>query len=166
MGSPAQSSAQHPSQKMDTKLVFSFALLVLCCLIGTGTSISCYHCTTYEDGNCADPFYHYPEYEKKPKSPELLKFCPADTDETRHVCRKVYEYANGAAHVNRSCGPGTGTERPLGVDIMTMLFSVIVKKMGVTLGLCTKYQYLACCLQWCLAYLGSVGLPPGTPESK
>eukprot|EP00091_Calanus_sinicus_P010456 TRINITY_DN242_c0_g1_i3.p1 TRINITY_DN242_c0_g1~~TRINITY_DN242_c0_g1_i3.p1 ORF type:complete len:144 (+),score=15.56 TRINITY_DN242_c0_g1_i3:115-546(+) len=89
---------------MDSKLVFPAALLVLLCLIETGSSIDCYQCNSYEDPHCGDPFYFPEDVEKKAKNPDALKPCDPDTDDKKHFCRKIYQNVRGDERVIRSCG--------------------------------------------------------------
>jgi len=111
-------SALHYSNKMDSKLVFPAALLVLFCLIdaglsdtdesnvlrGTGeksTPLKCYQCNSYKDAHCADPFYHDDDPDqKRAKDPKMLK--PCENGET--FCRKIYQNVRGDERVIRSCG--------------------------------------------------------------
>eukprot|EP00092_Neocalanus_flemingeri_P021356 GFUD01023149.1.p1 GENE.GFUD01023149.1~~GFUD01023149.1.p1 ORF type:complete len:143 (-),score=9.51 GFUD01023149.1:1892-2320(-) len=88
---------------MDSKLVFPAALLVLLCLIDTGSSvIQCHQCNSYEQAHCGDPFYHVDDVEKKPKTTDFLKDCPDDGEE--YFCRKIYQNVRGDERVIRSCG--------------------------------------------------------------
>jgi len=94
-------SALHYSNKMDSKLVFPAALLVLFCLIDAGTPLKCYQCNSYKDAHCADPFYHDDDPDqKRAKDPKMLK--PCENGET--FCRKIYQNVRGDERVIRSCG--------------------------------------------------------------
>merc|ERR1712008_659083 len=95
-------SAQHHSPKMDSKLVFPAALLVLLSLIQTGSSLQCHQCNSYTDAHCADPFYHLDDADKKPKTDEFLQDCPNDGKE--YFCRKIYQNVRGDERVIRGCG--------------------------------------------------------------
>jgi len=117
-GESSSYSALHYSNKMDSKLVFPAALLVLFCLIdaglsdtdesnvlrGTGeksTPLKCYQCNSYKDAHCADPFYHDDDPDqKRAKDPKMLK--PCENGET--FCRKIYQNVRGDERVIRSCG--------------------------------------------------------------
>jgi len=93
---------QHHSPKMDSKIVFPAALLLVLCLIDTGSSLQCYQCNSYKDVHCGDPFYHEGD-PTKIKKPEYLQDCPDDgTDYT--FCRKIYQNVRGDERVIRSCG--------------------------------------------------------------
>jgi len=87
---------------MDSKLVFPAALLLLLCLIDTGSSLQCHQCNSYTDAHCADPFYHLDDADKKPKTDEFLQDCPNDGKE--YFCRKIYQNVRGDERVIRSCG--------------------------------------------------------------
>jgi len=95
-------SAQHRSPKMDSKLVFPFAVLLLLCLIDTGSSLDCHQCNSYEHAHCADPFYHADDVTKEPKTKEYLLPCPDDGKD--YFCRKIYQNVRGDERVIRSCG--------------------------------------------------------------
>ena len=58
-----------------------------------------------DSSHCGDPFYlgNGPE-EWRAKDPNLLYYCPQDTEEKEHVCTKTYQYINGKEHVTRGCG--------------------------------------------------------------
>jgi len=97
---------------MDSKLVFPAALLVLLCLIDTGTPLKCYQCNSYKDAHCADPFYHEDDSElKRPKDPKLLKQCGQDGDGVDYFCRKIYQNVRGDERVIRSCGTVRDTRK-------------------------------------------------------
>merc|ERR1711956_139069 len=93
-------SAQHHSPKMDSKLVFPAALLVLLSLIQSGSSLQCHQCNSYTDAHCGDPFYHADDALKTPKTMDFLKDC----EEGETFCRKIYQNVRGDERVIRSCG--------------------------------------------------------------
>jgi len=74
---------------MDSKLVFPAALLVLFCLIETGSPLQCYQCNSYKDQHCDDPFHHEDDPEKRPKKAEYLQDCPENMVDP--FCRKIYQ---------------------------------------------------------------------------
>jgi len=100
---------------MDSKLVIFAGLLVLLCLVDSGSSQTgetkktvkqCYQCNSYDDANCADPFFYEeeagkPPGERKPKDPTMLKDCenPEAT-----MCRKIYQNVRNDERVIRTCG--------------------------------------------------------------
>jgi len=102
---------------MDSKLVIFAGLLVLLCLVDSGSSQDgetnskkkvkqCYQCNSYDDANCADPFFYEeeagkPPGDRKPKDPTMLKDCenPEAT-----MCRKIYQNVRNDERVIRTCG--------------------------------------------------------------
>jgi len=92
---------------MDSKLVFPAALLVLLCLIDTGTSIGCHVCNSYEHAHCADPFFEN-DNPKQWKTEKYIEECGKDDGEDivgrNYFCRKIYQNVRGDERVIRSCG--------------------------------------------------------------
>jgi len=92
---------------MDSKLVFPAALLVLLCLIDTGTSIECHVCNSYEHAHCADPFFEN-DNPKQWKTEKYIEECGKDDGEDivgrDYFCRKIYQNVRGDERVIRSCG--------------------------------------------------------------
>jgi len=103
---------------MDSKLVIFAGLLVLLCLVDSGISqkgetkasgegkIKCYQCNSYDNQNCADPFFYEEEAEKEPmkrtmKDPSMLQECE---DPKATLCRKIYQNVRGDERVIRTCG--------------------------------------------------------------
>jgi len=90
---------------MDSKLVFPVALLVLMCLIDTGSSIKCHVCNSYEHGRlCADPQTH--EDGKPVRTDDQLVECGNENDPAGrdYFCRKIYQNVRGDERIIRSCG--------------------------------------------------------------
>jgi hypothetical protein len=88
---------------MESKLVFPAALLLLLCLVDSGSGLKCYQCNSYEQALCADPFTFKDNGDVKSDDQFLLD-CPADTDDKKHFCRKIYQNVRGDERVIRSCG--------------------------------------------------------------
>jgi len=86
---------------MDSKLVFPAALLVLFCLIETGSTIKCHQCNSYKDQHCDDPFHHPDDPDKKPKVDTFLAECPENMVDP--FCRKIYQNVRGDERIIRSC---------------------------------------------------------------
>merc|ERR1719425_180344 len=70
---------------MDSKLVFPAALLVLFCLIETGSTIKCHQCNS----------------DKEPKVDTFLDECPENMVDP--FCRKIYQNVRGDERIIRSC---------------------------------------------------------------
>merc|ERR1719435_764363 len=75
-------------------------LLLLLCLIDTGSSLDCHQCNSYEHAHCADPFYHADDVTKEPKTKEYLLPCPDDGKD--YFCRKIYQNVRGDERVIRT----------------------------------------------------------------
>merc|ERR1711936_660090 len=102
MGSPVQAvrwrrqdRLRHWSQQpvrqtaMNSKLVTSAAtLLLLLCLVETGSGIKCHQCNSYDEYHCGDPFY-YADTPDQPKTDKFLKDCPNDGKD--YFCRKIFQ---------------------------------------------------------------------------
>merc|ERR1712008_590771 len=86
--------------KMDSKLVFPLAVLVLLGLVAPGSGLMCHQCNSYENALCADPFSH--EDGQVKSNDEFLKECGDEQDYT--MCRKVYQNVRDEVRVIRSCG--------------------------------------------------------------
>jgi hypothetical protein len=88
---------------MDSKLLIPACLLVILSILPSGSSIECHQCSSYKDVNCGDPFF----FQDKPdqaKTSDYLKPCPADTDDKKYYCRKIFQNVRGDERVIRSCG--------------------------------------------------------------
>jgi len=86
---------------MYSKLLTSaITLILLLCLVETGSGIKCHQCNSYDNYHCADPFY-YPDSPDKPKTNEFLQDCPGP-DYT--FCRKIYQNVRGDVRIIRGCG--------------------------------------------------------------
>jgi len=87
---------------MYSKLITSAAtIILLLCLVETGSGIKCHICNSYDSYHCGDPFY----YEDKPNEPKTNKFledCGTDQDYT--FCRKIYQKVRGDVRIIRGCG--------------------------------------------------------------
>merc|ERR1712018_182016 len=93
-------NTRHPD--MDSKLITSAAtLLLLLCLVETGSGIKCHQCNSYDDYHCADPFY-YADSPDVPKTDKFLKDCPNDGKES--FCRKIYQNVRDDVRIIRGCG--------------------------------------------------------------
>merc|ERR1712156_218509 len=67
---------------MNSKLVTSAAtLLLLLCLVETGSGIKCHQCNSYDEYHCGDPFY-YADTPDQPKTEKFLKDCPNEERNT------------------------------------------------------------------------------------
>merc|ERR1711923_353802 len=87
---------------MNSKLVTSAAtLLLLLCLVETGSGIKCHQCNSYDDYHCADPFY-YADSPDKPKTDKFLKDCPDDGK--TYFCRKIFQNVRSDERIIRGCG--------------------------------------------------------------
>eukprot|EP00088_Acartia_fossae_P069091 TRINITY_DN8927_c0_g1_i2.p1 TRINITY_DN8927_c0_g1~~TRINITY_DN8927_c0_g1_i2.p1 ORF type:complete len:139 (+),score=56.50 TRINITY_DN8927_c0_g1_i2:42-458(+) len=86
---------------MEAKLMFPLVAALVLMLVNMGSGLQCHQCTSKEDPDCADPFYHE---DTKPavKTTRFLKDCPADREYT--LCRKIYQNVRGESRVIRSCG--------------------------------------------------------------
>jgi len=87
---------------MDSKLITSAAtLLLLLCLVQTGSGIKCHQCNSYDDYHCADPFY-YADSPDQPKTDKFLKDCPDDGK--TYFCRKIFQNVRNDERIIRGCG--------------------------------------------------------------
>merc|ERR1712134_190621 len=87
---------------MYSKLITSAAtILLLLCLVETGSGLKCHQCNSYDNYHCGDPFY-YPDSPEKPKTEKFLKDCPDDQEYT--LCRKIYQKVRGDVRIIRGCG--------------------------------------------------------------
>jgi len=87
---------------MYSKLITSAAtIILLLCLVETGSGIKCHICNSYDSYHCGDPFY-YPDNPEKPKTEKFLKEC--GTDQQYTFCRKIYQKVRGDVRIIRGCG--------------------------------------------------------------
>jgi len=87
---------------MYSKLITSTATLVLLlCLVETGSGLKCHICNSYDSYHCGDPFY-YPDNPMVPKTNKFLQDCPTDQEYT--FCRKIYQKVRGDVRIIRGCG--------------------------------------------------------------
>uniref|UniRef100_U5EGF9 Putative secreted protein n=1 Tax=Corethrella appendiculata TaxID=1370023 RepID=U5EGF9_9DIPT len=80
---------------------YTFLIVLLVCLIGATTAISCYHCNSEFDPRCGDPFDEF----------GLGKVRCNDTPPLEHlphlpavICRKAMQKVYGKIRVVRGCG--------------------------------------------------------------
>ena len=92
----------HPktvSPSMDLRI--SLALISFLAFVHLGEAINCYHCTSYTESKCGDPFNF--EDNDQPKSGNtFLKACPEDGKD--YFCRKIYQNVRGEERIIRGCG--------------------------------------------------------------
>jgi len=87
---------------MDSKLItWTAPLLLLLCLIETGTGIKCHVCNSYDNYHCGDPFY-FEDTPDEPKTKEFIQECPNDGKE--YFCRKIFQNVRGDERIIRGCG--------------------------------------------------------------
>jgi len=87
---------------MYSKLITSAAtIILLLCLVETGSGIKCHICNSYDSYHCGDPFY-YPDSPDKPKTDKFLQEC--GTDQQYTFCRKIYQKVRGDVRIIRGCG--------------------------------------------------------------
>merc|ERR1712088_974995 len=71
---------------MYSKLITSAAtIILLLCLVETGSGIQCHICNSYDHYHCGDPFY-YPDNPGVPKTNQFLQDCPHDEEYNTEVC--------------------------------------------------------------------------------
>merc|ERR1712186_300302 len=93
------STSTQPASRMYSKLITSAAtIILLLCLVETGSGIKCHICNSYDSYHCGDPFY-YPD---KPKTDKFLQEC--GTDQQYTFCRKIYQKVRGDVRIIRGCG--------------------------------------------------------------
>ena len=84
---------------MDLRI--SLALISFLAFVHLGEAINCYHCTSYTESKCGDPFNF--EDNDQPKSGNtFLKACPEDGKD--YFCRKIYQNVRGEERIIRGCG--------------------------------------------------------------
>jgi len=89
---------------MYSKLITSAAtIILLLCLVETGSGIKCHICNSYDSYHCGDPFY-YPDKPEEPKTNKFLKECPTGGDQEYTFCRKIYQKVRGDVRIIRGCG--------------------------------------------------------------
>ena len=95
-------SFNHPktvSQNMDLRILL--VLISFLAFVNLGEAINCYHCTSYTESKCDDPFNF--EDNAQPKSGNtFLKACPEDGKD--YFCRKIYQNVRGEERIIRGCG--------------------------------------------------------------
>lgn len=88
---------------MYSKLITSAAtVILLLCLVETGSGLKCHICNSYDNYHCGDPFY-YPDHPEKPKTNKFLTDCPQDGNDYT-FCRKIYQKVRGDVRIIRGCG--------------------------------------------------------------
>ena len=84
---------------MDLRI--SMVLISFLAFVHSGEAINCYHCTSYTESKCGDPFNF--EDNGQPKSGStFLKACPEDGKD--YFCRKIYQNVRGEERIIRGCG--------------------------------------------------------------
>jgi len=90
---------------MDSRLVMAAVVTALLAVIHTGEAIKCHQCTSYNDPQCADPFFEDSQGEKKQNNPATECEWKEDSGHPQpYFCRKIYQNVRGDERIIRSCG--------------------------------------------------------------